>query len=193
MIPLRTEGAGRPLFCVHPGIGLSWGGYAGLVRYLPADRRAYGLQLPTISGDGDYQSIEQLAHRYIEEMRVIQPEGPYDLLGWSLGGVIAHAMAVELQRAGEEVATLTVMDSYPDNGEDPLFGKLDMRDLLRGLGLVVATDGDLTYERAAQLLNESWGSDSGLRGEHLERINAGYENSRNLVHRFEPQVYDASC
>ena len=56
--------------------------------------------------------------------------------------------------------------------------------------VVVATDGDLTYERAAQLLNESWGSDSGLRGEHLERINAGYENSRNLVHRFEPQVYD---
>jgi len=189
VIPLRTEGTGRPLFCVHPGIGLSWG-YAGLVRYLPADRRAYGLQLPTISGDGEYRSIEQLAHRYVEEMKAIQPEGPYDLLGWSLGGVIAHAMAVELQRAGENVATLAVMDSYPDNGEDPLFGKLDMRDLLRGLGLVVATDGEVTYERAAQLLNESWGSDSGLRGEHLERINAGYENSRELVHRFEPQVYD---
>ncbi|MFZ2175125.1 MAG: amino acid adenylation domain-containing protein, partial [Rhodococcus sp. (in: high G+C Gram-positive bacteria)] len=188
VIPLRTEGAGRPLFCVHPGIGLSWG-YAGLVRYLPADRRAYGLQLPTISGDGEYQSIEQLAHRYVEEMMAIQPEGPYDLLGWSLGGIIAHTMAVELQRAGEDVATLAVMDSFPDNGEDPLFGKLDMRDLLRGLGLVVATDGDLTYERAAQLLNESWGSDSGLRGEHLERINAGYENSRKLVHRFRPQVY----
>lgn len=53
LIPLRSEGTERPLFCVHPGIGLSWG-YAGLVRHLPADRPVYGLQLPTISGDGEY-------------------------------------------------------------------------------------------------------------------------------------------
>lgn len=125
-------------------------------------------------------------------MKAVQPEGPYDLLGWSLGGVIAHAMAVELQHDGDEVGVLAVMDSYPDNGEDPLFGKLDMNDLLRGLGLVVDIEGDLTYEEAARLLNESWGTDSGVRAEHLERINAGYENSRNLVHRFVPQVYDGS-
>ena len=189
VIPLRAQGTGRPLFCVHPGIGLSWG-YAGLVQYLPPDRPAYGLQLPTISGDGDYRTVEQLAHRYVEEMQAIQPTGPYDLLGWSLGGVIAHAMAVELQRAGEEVATLAVMDSYPVGGEDPLVGRLEIRDLLRGLGLQTEGDGEMTYEHAARLIDESFGTETGVRGHDLERITAGYENSRWLAHHFVPRVYD---
>ncbi|MFD7010512.1 amino acid adenylation domain-containing protein, partial [Rhodococcus jostii] len=189
VIPLRAQGSGRPLFCVHPGIGLSWG-YAGLVRYLPPDRPAYGLQLPTISDDGDYRTIEQLAHRYIEEMQAIQPTGPYDLLGWSLGGVIAHAMAVELQAAGEEVATLAVMDSYPVGGEDPPADRLEIRDLLRGLGLQAEGDGEMTYEHAARLIDESFGTETGVRGHDLERIAAGYESSRWLAHHFVPRVYD---
>ncbi|WP_160103359.1 amino acid adenylation domain-containing protein, partial [Rhodococcus sp. T7] len=189
VIPLRAQGSGRPLFCVHPGIGLSWG-YAGLVQYLPPDRPAYGLQLPTISGDGDYRTIEQLAHRYIEEMRAIQPTGPYDLLGWSLGGVIAHAMAVELQTAGEEVGTLAVMDSYPVGGEEPPSGRLDIRDLLRGLGLQADPDAEMTYEHAARLIDESFGTETGVRGRDLERISAGYENSRWLAHHFVPRAYD---
>ncbi|WP_420855049.1 non-ribosomal peptide synthetase [Rhodococcus pseudokoreensis] len=189
VIPLRAQGSGRPLFCVHPGIGLSWG-YAGLVQYLPPDRPAYGLQLPTISGDGDYRTIEDLAHRYLEEMRAIQPAGPYDLLGWSLGGVIAHAMAVELQAAGEDVGTLAVMDSYPVGGEEPPSGRLDIRDLLRGLGLQADPDAEMTYEHAARLIDESFGTETGVRGRDLERISAGYENSRWLAHHFVPRAYD---
>ncbi|WP_139191243.1 amino acid adenylation domain-containing protein, partial [Rhodococcus tukisamuensis] len=189
VIPLRTQGSGPPLFCVHPGIGLSWG-YAGLMRYLPPDRPAYGLQLPTISGDGEYRSIEQLARRYVEEIRGIAPTGPYHLLGWSLGGVIAHAVAVELQSAGEEVATLAVMDSYPDDGEDPPPRRLEVRDLLRGLGLEPDTGGELTYERAAHLIDESFGAETGVRGRDLERIAAGYENSTRLAHHFVPRVYE---
>ncbi|GCE43503.1 hypothetical protein Rhow_007733 [Rhodococcus wratislaviensis] len=189
VIPLRAQGSGRPLFCVHPGIGLSWG-YAGLVQYLPPDRPAYGLQLPTISGEGDYRTIEDLAHRYLEEMRAIQPTGPYDLLGWSLGGVIAHAMAVELQAAGEEVGTLAVMDSYPVGGEEPPSGRLDIRDLLRGLGLQADPDAEMSYEHAARLIDESFGTETGVRGRDLERISAGYENSRWLAHHFVPRAYD---
>ncbi|WP_139277853.1 amino acid adenylation domain-containing protein, partial [Rhodococcus marinonascens] len=189
VIPLRAQGSGRPLFCVHPAIGLSWG-YAGLVQHLPSDRPVYGLQLPTISGAGEYRSIDQLAHRYVEEMKAIQPEGPFDLLGWSLGGILAHAMAVELQGSGEEVSTLAIMDSYPDNGEDPLSGELDIRDLLRGLGLEIDVDGEITYERAARLIDESFGAETGVQGRHLERIAAGYENSRQLGHGYAPQLYN---
>jgi amino acid adenylation domain-containing protein/non-ribosomal peptide synthase protein (TIGR01720 family) len=191
VIPLRAEGSGRPLFCVHPGIGLSWG-YAGLVQYLPPDRPVYGLQLPTISDDGDYRSIEQLANRYVEEIEAIAPNGPYDLLGWSLGGVIAHAMAVELQLSGREVATLAVMDSYPDNGEVAPQGGLDVRDLLRGLGLEIESGGEMTFEHAAALLDESLGTETGIRGKDLERIAAGYENSQRIGHQFVPQVYDGN-
>ncbi|MDI9915348.1 non-ribosomal peptide synthetase, partial [Rhodococcus sp. IEGM 1379] len=198
VIPLRVKGSGRPLFCVHPGIGLSWG-YAGLVQYLPPDRPVYGLQLPTISGDGEYRSIEQLAHRYVEEIQAIARTGPYDLLGWSLGGIIAHAIAVELQRAGEDVGTLAVMDSYPENGEEPESGELDIRELLLGLGLDVGAEdvgmetnkGDeMTYERAADLLGETFGTDTGVRARDLARIAAGYKNSRRLGHQFIPQIYD---
>ncbi|OYD69574.1 non-ribosomal peptide synthase protein (TIGR01720 family)/amino acid adenylation domain-containing protein [Rhodococcus sp. OK302] len=197
VIPLRVQGSGRPLFCVHPGIGLSWG-YAGLVQHLPPDRPVYGLQLPTISGDGEYRSIEQLAHRYVEELQAIAPTGPYDLLGWSLGGIIAHAMAVELQRAGEEVGTLAVMDSYPENGEAPESAELDIRELLLGLGLDVGAEdvgtetnkGDeMTYERAAELLGETFGTETGVRARDVARIATGYKNSRRLGHQFIPQIY----
>ncbi|AQA25931.1 amino acid adenylation domain protein [Rhodococcus sp. MTM3W5.2] len=191
VIPLRGSGTGRPLFCVHPGIGLSWG-YTGLVRYLPADRPVFGLQLPAITGGPGYGSIEELARRYVDEMRAIAPEGPYDLLGWSLGGVLAHAMAVELQSRGESVSTLAVMDSYPDDGSDPLLGRLEIADLLRGLGLDVGAPErhrDLTYDSAAHMLGEFLGS-AGVTAAHLERINDGYANSRLLVHRFVPGVFD---
>jgi enterobactin synthetase component F len=45
----------------------------------------------------------------------VQPRGPYRLLGWSVGGVIAHAIAVALQRDGEEVDLLAVLDAYPSD------------------------------------------------------------------------------
>ncbi|WP_235169537.1 amino acid adenylation domain-containing protein [Rhodococcus erythropolis] len=188
VVPLRTKGSGRPLFCVHPGIGLSWG-YAGLVRYLPEDRPVYGLQLPALSDDGDYQSIEQLAHRYVEEMEAVSPDGPYDLLGWSLGGVIAHAMAVELQSSDREVATLAMMDSYPDNGDAPASAELDVRDLLRGLGLEVETDRDLTFDEAAAVVARTLGPETGVDGRDLERIARGYETSQRITHQFVPQIY----
>ncbi|MCJ0946757.1 amino acid adenylation domain-containing protein [Rhodococcus sp. ARC_M8] len=189
VVPLRTKGTGRPLFCVHPGIGLSWG-YAGLVRYLPEDRPVYGLQLPALSDDGDYQSIEQLAHRYVEEVEAVSPDGPYDLLGWSLGGVIAHAMAVELQSSGRDVATLAMMDSYPDNGNAPASAELDVRDLLRGLGLEIETDRDLTFDEAAAVLARRLGPETGVDGRDLERIARGYETSQRITHQFVPQVYE---
>ena len=186
VVPLRTKGTGRPLFCVHPGIGLSWG-YAGLVRYLPEDRPVYGLQLPALSDDGDYQSIEQLAHRYVEEVEAVSPDGPYDLLGWSLGGVIAHAMAVELQSSGRDVATLAMMDSYPDNGDAPASAELDVRDILRGLGLEIETDRDLTFRRGGGRVGpEARGPRRESTVGTLERIARGYETSQRITHQFVP-------
>ncbi|KAF8943821.1 hypothetical protein BGZ46_006390, partial [Entomortierella lignicola] len=48
---------------------------------------------------------------YVKQIRHIQPHGPYHLLGWSFGGSVAHAMAVQLEGLGEEVALLGIMDS----------------------------------------------------------------------------------
>jgi thioesterase domain-containing protein len=54
-----------------------------------------------------------MAAACLEQIRAVQPTGPYHLLGWSFGGLVAHAAATALQAAGERVASLVVLDSYP--------------------------------------------------------------------------------
>ncbi|MFE7121177.1 thioesterase domain-containing protein, partial [Streptomyces sp. NPDC057654] len=116
LLPLRVAGSRPPLFCVHWGTGLSWG-YAALLRHLPADQPLYGVQARGLAWSEPLpQSIEEMADDYIEQIRTVQPSGPYHLIGWSFGGMVAHAIATRLQAAGEEVALLSVMDATPGSG-----------------------------------------------------------------------------
>ncbi|WP_231390484.1 thioesterase domain-containing protein, partial [Nocardia sp. CNY236] len=119
LLPIRTRVphdtvAAQPLFCLHPMYGLSWC-YAGLVRYVPASTPIFGLQSPALAEE-DYLpgSLTELVRRYVAEIRAVQSHGPYRLLGWSLGGVLAHAVATELQAMGEEVGLLAILDSKPN-------------------------------------------------------------------------------
>ncbi len=101
-------------------------------------------------------------------------------------------MAVELRGAGEEVATLAIMDSYLTEGEEEP-GHLTVVELLEGLGLDLAPYGDvrdLTYAQAVDLLNESLGQDTGLTPAHLERINEGFTTSARIMNRYAPDVFD---
>ncbi|MFF0710799.1 amino acid adenylation domain-containing protein [Gordonia sputi] len=110
VIALRSQGARAPLFCIHPAGGLAWF-YGGLAPYL-TDRPIYGVQDPHVVADEPLaDSVTSMARRYVAEIRRIQPSGPYHLLGWSLGGVVAHEMAVQLDAAGEHVGVLAVMDA----------------------------------------------------------------------------------
>src|SRR5581483_1008225 len=58
-------------------------------------------------------TIPALAAQYVDQIRRIQPFGPYRLLGWSFGGLVAHAMATQLESEGERVDLLAVLDAYP--------------------------------------------------------------------------------
>jgi thioesterase domain-containing protein len=112
LLPLRTQGERAPLFCVHPGLGIGWS-FRGLLDQLPQDRPLYALQARSLrEQDGLPPTVEAMAAEYLEQVRVVQPSGPYHLVGWSFGGVVAQAMATQLQAAGEEVALLALMDSY---------------------------------------------------------------------------------
>jgi nonribosomal peptide synthetase DhbF len=109
--PMRTTGSREPLFCLHPGSGLAWV-YSGLLRHLHPDVPLYGIQslgLSMMSGRPD--SLSGMAREYVRHIRSVQPHGPYRLMGWSLGGVMAHEAAVQLQAAGEEVTFLSVLDT----------------------------------------------------------------------------------
>ncbi|MEU1985611.1 amino acid adenylation domain-containing protein [Nocardia sp. NPDC019395] len=113
VLRLRDRGSAEPLFCVHPVGGTAWQ-FAPLARRLRADRPLIGLQLPALRGaDSGAATIGELAARYVATVREIQPEGPYHLLGYSLGGNIVHAMAAALTAAGAEVAFVGLVDSHP--------------------------------------------------------------------------------
>jgi len=114
MLPLRTRCHGtRPLFCVHPATGLAWS-YAGLASHLPAHVPLYGVQAPGLrDGIRAPRSMTEMLDSMLGAIRMIQQVGPYRLLGWSLGGNIAHALAAHLEAAGERVELLVLVDSYP--------------------------------------------------------------------------------
>src|SRR5579859_3638068 len=111
-VRIRGEGSRPPLFCVHPAAGVSWA-YSGLLRYVD-DRPVYGLQARWLADPRHAPgSLAEVVGDYLAQIRSVQPHGPYALLGWSLGGVIAQQIAVSLQQSGEETALLALMDSYP--------------------------------------------------------------------------------
>lgn len=107
--------APAPLWCPAPATGLGWR-YAALLAHVPADVAVHALQAPNLTGGPAPASLDQLVEEHLAELTRVQPSGPYRLLGWSLGGVIAHALACRLQARGEEVSLLALLDAYP--GED---------------------------------------------------------------------------
>ncbi|MFL1598115.1 amino acid adenylation domain-containing protein [Gordonia amicalis] len=118
VVPLRREGKRSPVFCVHPADGLAWL-FGGLAPHLD-DRPVYGLQDPyVVAGDLPDATVHDLAVRYVDEIRRIAPDGPYHLVGWSIGGLIAQEMAVELRLRGAEVGVLGLLDSFPADDAEP--------------------------------------------------------------------------
>ncbi|MFJ2590897.1 amino acid adenylation domain-containing protein [Streptomyces sp. NPDC087538] len=140
LLPIRAASAtdtGAPLFCVHAVSGMSWS-YAGLLRHIGGRRPLIGLQAKELTSPSDRPAgIEEMAAGYVAEIRSVQPHGPYHLLGWSFGGLVAHAIAAELEAQGEEVALLALLDSYPlPNGFRPpaITGREVLTALLGGRG-----------------------------------------------------------
>ncbi|HEY5856461.1 MAG TPA: amino acid adenylation domain-containing protein, partial [Aldersonia sp.] len=116
VLPIREWGSRLPLWCLHPGGGLSWC-YRGLAEYLP-DRPIYGIQARGFDGVTPLaDSIDAMVDDYVTEILDIQPTGPFSVLGWSFGGVVAHAVAAELERRGHQVDFLGLLDSAPIGDE----------------------------------------------------------------------------
>jgi glyine---[glycyl-carrier protein] ligase len=117
VLPIRRPGPLRPLFCIHPAAGLSWS-YSRLIRHIPSEHPIYGLQARNLASQRSFpQRTEEVAADYLKSVREIQPLGPYNLLGWSFGGLVAHSMATQLQLEDEHVSLLCLLDSYPSYRE----------------------------------------------------------------------------
>lgn len=109
VLPLRVNGTRNPLFCLPPAGNVAWC-YAGLVAHIRSDCPIYGLET---KADADIRTIDDIAAIQLACIRALQPKGPYRLAGWSIGGLLAHAVATLLQAEGEQVALLALLDAYP--------------------------------------------------------------------------------
>ncbi|HIE1100463.1 amino acid adenylation domain-containing protein [Stenotrophomonas maltophilia] len=109
-----TDATGpAPLFVLHPAGGIAWN-YRALAKALQPARAVYGLQSPALDAREPMpSSIEAMANDYVRRIVTLQPQGPVHLLGWSVGGILAQAMAVRLHEIGREVGELVLLDAYP--------------------------------------------------------------------------------
>ncbi|KAG0042710.1 hypothetical protein BGZ83_000149 [Gryganskiella cystojenkinii] len=175
LLPLKTQGSRPPLFCIHPGLGMSWS-YGGLAKYLNSEQPLYGLQARGLNGKTPMAiSVKEMTLDYIGQIRSIQPHGPYYLLGWSFGGTVAQSMAVEFERQGEKVALLAIMDS---TGDYSIFDGIQSQ----------GQEQDANHY--AVRLAESRSKDSIERGLELwEKTKPVVINNQKLARRFTPSVY----
>ncbi|MDV6263453.1 non-ribosomal peptide synthetase [Rhodococcoides yunnanense] len=192
VIALRG-GSGTPLFCVHPIVGLSWA-FGGLAPYVDSTRPLYGLQSPVLAGDPMPASIEEWASIFVDRIREIQPSGPYHLLGWSMGGVIAHAVAVQLRGLGETVSTLAMMDSFVLSRTTHLVERtVTAGEVLGGLGIDSEHDSDvsdLSVDSAMALLRTMPAPFDALSRDRVQGIVDGIEQSAAMLQAHEPEWFD---
>ncbi|MBT9370157.1 amino acid adenylation domain-containing protein [Rhizobium sp. CSW-27] len=107
------EAARAPLFLIHPAGGIAWG-YRHLARALGGQRTVYGVQSPALDPDVALpDSLEVLATAYVDRIVETYPSGPWHVAGWSVGGILAQAMAAELEARGLAAGMIAMLDSYP--------------------------------------------------------------------------------
>jgi arthrofactin-type cyclic lipopeptide synthetase C len=109
---IRSSSAGMPLFIVHEGTG-SLNYIPALLRYIDEEISIYGLP-PRPPECSPLQTMEEMAARMVLMIRSAQPRGPYRILGWSFGGMLAYEIATQLICADQQVAFIGLLDTrYP--------------------------------------------------------------------------------
>ncbi|WP_370422390.1 amino acid adenylation domain-containing protein [Streptomyces sp. QH1-20] len=198
LLPLRETGTEPPLFCVHPAAGIAWS-YAGLTGPLGTDHPVYGLQARGLDGEEVLPaSIRDMAADYLDHIRTVQSTGPYHLLGWSFGGMVAQEMAVQLQRSGEKVALLAVLDAYPagePTGQAPVESSVAGRDVLAmvleffGYDRSAWEGESLTYPRFVQIAREQSGLLASFDEQRVAAVARIFANNATLSHAHEPRPF----
>lgn len=205
--PLVTLQAGeekQPFFCVHPAGG-SVLCYVDLARLL--ERPFYGLQAESLyAPESTDTSLEEMAARYISALQSVQPQGPYLLGGWSLGGVVAFEMARQLTAQGQKIAQLVLIDSSIPTltTETPTLTPLELLTgfaLQLGVSQTVLATTATTIEQAAR--NEQWAilfallKDNNIvpvdsNEQQLQRLFHAYQITIHAWLHYQPQPYQGS-
>ena len=189
-VEVLKEDTGVPLFCIHPGGGMSWG-YRALGNYL--DCPIIGIQRILSGEEAEPQSIRDMANNYADRIQGAYPTGPYNLLGLSFGGVVAHELAIELQRRGCVIARLILLDAQPsiDNLPNALVENVMLEEVLRFYRIgIPEQDGPLTYEQVEELVRERGAVEFPRYKQLLDFIIQNLNSSSALHRDHEPGVFD---
>ena len=115
LVPIQPKGSKPPLFLLHAR-GTSVLVYRNLANYLGTERPVYGIQPQGLNGEAEIlTTVKEMAAYYIQEIRKIQPIGPYLLGGYSFGGELAFEMSRQLLQQGEKVDQLILFDCNGPN------------------------------------------------------------------------------
>lgn len=199
LVPIRplAEGLKQPLFCVHPAGGTVFC-YRELARRLDPLRPVYGLQARGIDGLlSPHTRIEDMAGEYVAAIRSVEPQGPYLLAGWSLGGILAFEMARQLAEAGFEPALVAVIDAgmiSPDESFDeddflPILLEMFPDELrpsqsdLRGMS---AAEQLQFFRQRAEQARVLVGGDNPIQDQHVFQV---FQANLNALLEYHPQPY----
>ncbi|HEY4312211.1 MAG TPA: condensation domain-containing protein [Pirellulales bacterium] len=186
VVPLRPAGTGTPLFCVHPAGGTVFC-YLELAQHVDQDVPLYGIQAQGIDGAvAPHDSIEAMAADYIQAMKAVQPHGPYQVCGWSTGGVVAFEIARQLTEQQDQVAFVGLIDAAIPSADRAL----DENDLVPMLQLMFPTEDadrlqalrDLPIEKQVEYFQQR------AQGARLLLAGAGARGARAVYDVFEANM-----
>ncbi|MEO0572697.1 MAG: condensation domain-containing protein [Bacteroidota bacterium] len=181
VVPIRSKGSKPPLFCIHAGGGHVFF-YKPLSDKLSEDQPVYGVQSSGISNLEDImQDIEEMAEKYIQEMRIVQPTGTLNVLVYCFSTAVGVEMASYLEKKGEHI-NLIVMDTYAhrDNFKRSfmqlrIYGFLSR--LLTNPFNAVQTIFSTRIQRNSEKINV--GTTKGKQEVKVEKIRSVLENAHN--------------
>jgi amino acid adenylation domain-containing protein len=196
VVPIKPNGSKPPFFCVH-GLGGNVLEFSDLARHLDDDQPFYGFQSQGLDGKLPLlASVEEMASRYLKEMRELQPVGPYFIGGRSLGGTIAFEIARQLRAVGQEIALLALLDTYPSKaarlGERLACHATNLKrlSLREKFEYVVATTRFVPRQIKSRVWRAMYDSFQ-KRGQTLPRaLHSVMEFNSLAARRYSPQAYD---
>ena len=201
VIAIRDSGKLRPLFCIHGADGGVMF-YREFAMQLDDDRPFYAIEAPMLQNLklNALDSVAAIAKAYLEDIRRIQPDGPYLLGGYSFGGLVAYEMALQLKAAGAGTSKLLLFDTpnpvapirrftLPERihaqwklqGDGGFAGKVAGLGMRAASGMVTRMKFELDNRRAA--------TSDASEGDHLRHVQSRQQHDA-LYDAYVPKPYD---
>ncbi|GGK63240.1 thioesterase domain-containing protein [Nocardia camponoti] len=194
LVRLSSMTSRRNFFCVH-GLGGHALVFARLARTLADEMSFYAFESMNRYIDEQLLSVEDMAERYLREVRRIQPRGPYHLGGYSMGGLVALEMAHRLRRSGEQVGLVALIDTDLVQIRTPVHPRaVDF--VSRALGVSPPVSMPIEdIEDAAELirrrLSEQIGRPTHLSVDQIRRFAYAYVHNQSAISSYQiRQLYD---